>query len=166
MNAGGIIVAMKIEVIRANEQHIPELGDLWMEFMRFSQNIEAIHEPKDDAIPVYIAEYLRPVMEAENSLVLVALDGDRVVGYSYSLIVGPFNLVKREKYGIIHDMFITPQYRGMGVAKMLFNEIIKWFNSNGVNRVELDVMTRNPMATTFWEKLGFRDLNRTLYRQI
>src|SRR4030042_2729161 len=126
---------MNIEITRANEQHIPALGDLWMEFMRFSQNIEAIHEPKDDAIPVYINEYLLPAMEAEDSLVLVALDGEQVVGYSYSLIVGPFNLVKREKYGIIHDMFITAQYRRMGIAKILFNEIIKWLNSNGINRV-------------------------------
>jgi GNAT superfamily N-acetyltransferase len=157
---------MKIEVIRANKQHIPDLGDLWMEFMRFSQNIEAIHEPTDDAIPVYINEYLRPAIEAENSLVLVALDGEHVIGYSYSLIVGPFNLVKREKYGIIHDMFITTKYRRMGIAKILFNEIIKWLNSNGINRVELDVMTRNQMASSFWEKLGFIDLNRTLYRQL
>jgi GNAT superfamily N-acetyltransferase len=116
---------MKIKIIKANEQHIPELGDLWMEFMCFSQNIEPIHEPKDDAIPIYINEYLRPSMEAEDRLVLVALDGERVVGYSYSFIVKPSNLVKREKYGIIHDMFITAQYRRVGIGKILFNEIIK-----------------------------------------
>ena len=157
---------MKIRIIRANEKHIPELGNLWMEFMRFSQNIEAIHEPKDDAIQIFANEYLRPAMEADNNLVLVAVDGEHVVGYSYSLIPEPSNLVKRKRYGIIHDMFITSQYRRQGIAKMLFNEIVKWLNSNDVRRIELDVMKRNQVASEFWGKLGFMDLNRTLYIQL
>ena len=155
-----------IRIDVAKEHHITDLGNLWMEFMRFSQDIEPIHEPQDDSIPIYINEHLRPAMETGNSLVLVALDGEQVVGYSYSFIVEPSDLVKREKYGIIHDMFITAQYRRKGIAKTMFSEITKWFHSNNINRVELDVITQNHMASSFWEKLGFIDLNRTLYRQL
>ncbi|MEE8418858.1 MAG: GNAT family N-acetyltransferase, partial [Dehalococcoidales bacterium] len=110
--------------------------------------------------------YLRPAMEAENSLVLVALEGELVVGYSYSFIVEPSSLNKRERYGNIHDMFITTQYRRKGIANIMFSEITNWFHSNNINRVELDVITQNQGASSFWEKLGFKDLNRTLYRQI
>jgi len=154
-----------IDVIKAKEQHIPELGDLWMEFMRFHQNMDPVYKPPDDAIPIFINEYLRPAMATENSLVLVALDGERVVGYSYSFIVDPHKLNKREKYGNIHDMLITAEYRRKGIATRMFSGITNWFHSNNINRIELDVMTRNQAASSFWEKLGFTDLNRTLYKQ-
>lgn len=158
-------MALYIEITKANKQHIPSLGKLWMEFMRYSQSIEAIHEPEEDAIPTYIKDYLRPAMEAEDSLVLVALAENEAVGYSYSFITKSSNLVKRKRYGIIHDMYITSQYRRVGIGQMLYNEIIKWFTLNDIDRVELEVMTRNQMASSFWEKLGFTDLNRTLFRQ-
>lgn len=157
---------MDIEISKANEQHIPSLGKLWMEFMHYSQKIEAIHEPEDNAIPIYINDYLRPAMESEDSLVLAALVENEAVGYAYSFITKRSNLVKRKRYGIIHDMFITSQYRRAGIGRLLYNEIITWFTSNDIDRIELDVMTRNQMAASFWEKLGFADLNRTLFRQI
>jgi GNAT superfamily N-acetyltransferase len=155
-----------IEIVIANEEHITELGDLWMGFMRFHANIDPVYEPSDGAITIFVDEYLRPAMTEKNSLVLVALDGQRVVGYSYSIIVEPHKLNKREKYGKIHDMFIAALYRRRGIGVRMFNEITKWFHSNNMNRIELDVMIRNQSASSFWGKLGFTDLSRTLYRNI
>jgi ribosomal protein S18 acetylase RimI-like enzyme len=155
-----------IEIVKAKEEYITELGDLWMGFMRFHANMDPVYEPPDGAIHVYVDEYLRPAMTEKNSLVLAALDGQQVVGYSYSVIVEPHKLNKREKYGKIHDMFIAARYRRGGIGMRMFSEIAKWFHSNDINRIELDVMVRNQAASSFWEKLGFTDLNRTLYRNI
>lgn len=155
-----------MEIVRAREHHISDIAKLWLEFMRFSQDIDPIFEPQDGTTPVFINEYLRPAMEAENSLVLVALDEEKVVGYSYSLINEPSNLEKRGKYGNIHDVFISPAHRRKGIGEMMFGEIMKWFQSNGIDRVELDVITQNQVASSFWEKHGFTDFKRTLYRNI
>ncbi len=155
-----------IEIVRAKEEHEQELGNLWMEFMRFSQDIDPIHSPKDDAVSTFIEEYLRPAMKAENSLVLVALDERRAVGYSYSLICEPVNLVKREKYGCIHDVYISAVQRRKGIGEKMLGEIMKWFRSRHIERVELDVMAQNQVASSFWEKHGFMDFQRTLCRRI
>lgn len=155
-----------MEIVTAKEHHISEIGRLWLEFMRFSQDTDPIFTPQDGTIPIFIDEYLRPAMEAENSLVLVALDEGKVVGYSYSLINKPSNLEKREKYGCVHDVFITREYRRKGIGEMMFNEIMNWFQSNDVHRVELDVIAQNQVASSFWEKHGFTDFKRTLFRNI
>ena len=155
-----------IEITKADEPHIPELGNLWMEFMLYSQSIDEIYAPADDSIPLFIKDYLRPAMEAENSLVLVALDGGRAVGYSYSLIKEPSDLNTRDKWGCIHDMFVTSEYRNRGIGKQLYSEILRWFHSNGISRVELEVITQNIPAVSFWEKHGFIDQSRNLYRNI
>jgi len=156
-----------IEIIKANEQHIAEISDLWMKFMRFSQDIDPIFTPQDGAITVFIKEHLRPAMKAENSLVLVALGDRKIVGYSYSLIKKPANsLDKRDKYGYIHDMFITGSHRRKGIGEMMFGEIIKWFHSSDINRIELDIITQNLTASSFWEKHGFMEFGRSLYHQL
>ncbi|MFC1953510.1 GNAT family N-acetyltransferase [Chloroflexota bacterium] len=155
-----------IEIVKAEEKHIPEIGDLWIEFMRFHADMDSVYQPPDDSIPIFIGEYLQPAMSDKNSLVLVALDGEQIIGYSYSLITEPHKLNNREKYGSIHDMFIVSPYRRSGIGMKMFNEIIKWFTFNNIKRIELDVMTQNQTASSFWEKLGFKDLNRTIIRQI
>jgi len=153
-----------IEIRRAEERHINDIGNLWLEFMRFSQDIDTIYAPREGTVPVFINDYLRPVINDENSLVLVALDGGRAVGYSYSLISEPSDLVKRGRYGLIHDMFITAGSRRKGIGDKMFDEIIKWFHSNGIDRVELEVIVNNPAAYSFWEKHGFTEFKHTLFR--
>ena len=56
-----------IEIVRAKEHHEEELGNLWMEFMRFSQDIDPVQAPRDGAVPVFIKDYLRPAMSDEGN---------------------------------------------------------------------------------------------------
>jgi len=155
-----------IEIVRAEERHISDIGKLWLEFMRFSQDIDPIFEPHDGAVPVFEEKYLLPAMKSENSLVLVVLDGEKVVAYSYSLIIDSSDLEKRKKYGYVHDVFVTAGYRRRGIGEKMYAEILKWFHSKDVDRVELQVIVKNQMAYSFWRKHGYLDFQNTLYRQI
>jgi len=137
-----------------------------MEFMRYSRDIDPVFTPQDGAIPIFIKEYLRPAMEAENSLVLVALDEGNAIGYSYSLINEKSSLEDREKYGCIHDLFITVAHRRKGIGEKMLGEILKWFHSRDIYRIELDVLTQNQIASSFWEKHAFKDFKRTLYHHL
>ena len=105
-------------------------------------------------------------MKSENSLVLVALDAEKLVGYSYSLLQEPSNLLKRKKFGYVHDFFITADYRRRDIGEKMYDEILKWFHSKDIDRVELQVIVKNQMAHSFWRKHGYMDFQITLYRQI
>lgn len=157
---------MTIEIIKADERHAAQLGDLWMEFMRYTRDVEPVFAPRDEMIPIFIRDYLRPAMEAQNSLVLAAADGGKVVGYSYSLINEVSSLQDRPNYGCIHDMFITPAYRRKGIGEDMLREIKKWFHSKDIYRIELDVLAGNRIASSFWKKQGFKDFQRTVFLDI
>lgn len=101
-----------IKITKAEEKHIPEICTLWWEFMKFSEEFDPVFAPVEGAIPVFEKEHLRPAMQNKNSLIQVALDGKKVIGYSYSLVYEPSGLtVQENKTGCIHDLFINQDYR-------------------------------------------------------
>ena len=155
-----------IKIIEAEEKHIPEITRLWKEFIRFHIDIEPIWIPNEEAEDGQREEQTKPLMASDKGLVQVALDGDEVIGYSLSEIKDPPRGSTRTEYGYIHHMAVTGKYRRTGVGEQMFNEILKWFKSKGIDRIELDITSKNYVSSSFWGKLGFEEYMRTLYREI
>ena len=154
---------MAIEITKATESHIPDIVNLWIEFMEHHQNIDPRFPAREDAHVSY-EQHLREQMGAENTLVLVALDGSRVVGYSVSQVSKyPPIWVEREKFGFIDTMGITADYRRKGVGEQMLNKIFEWFSSQEIDRIELMVAAQNQVGYSFWRKHGFRDFMHELY---
>jgi len=155
-----------IEIVRAEERHVSDIDKLFLEFILFHQDIDPIFTPRDDAVPGFEEELVRRLMKSPDGLVLVALDGEQVIGYSLSEIEEPPKGLKRDKYGYVHNIAVTAGYRRRGVAEKMLGEILKWFQSKNVERVELEITTRNQVAYSFWGKQGFTEYMRKLYRRI
>ena len=155
-----------VEVVRADESHIKDIGRLWLEFMEFSRDIDAIYTPREGAVPVFERDYLRPAMDSENGLVVAAMERKKAVGYAYAMVVEPGDLTDRPIYGCIHDMFVTAEHRRRGTGGMMYNYIIRWFEGRGIKRIELDVIHGNAYAAAFWKKQGYTEFTRKLYREI
>jgi len=155
-----------ITIIEAEEKHIPEITRLWKEFIQFHIDIEPIWIPNEGAEDGQREEQTKPLMASDKGLVLVALDGDEVIGYSISEIKDPPRGSTRLEYGYIHHVAVTENYRRTGVGEQMFSEILKWFKSKGMDRIELDITSKNYVSSSFWGKLGFEEYVRTLYREI
>jgi len=155
-----------IEIVRAEERHVSDIDKLFLEFILFHQDIDPIFTPRDDAVPGFEEELVRRLMKSPDGLVLVALDGEQVIGYSLSEIEEPPKGLKRDKYGYVHNIAVTAGYRRRGVAEKMLGEIIKWFQSRNIERVELEITTKNQVASSFWGKQGFAEYMRKLYRRI
>jgi hypothetical protein len=41
-----------------------------------------------------------------------------------------------------------------------------WFRSKNLNRAEMDVVTNNKIAASFWEKQGFITYTQRMYKDI
>jgi ribosomal protein S18 acetylase RimI-like enzyme len=154
-----------IKIVKAEEHHIPDICNLWLEFMRFHQNIDPIFTPRDGAVTGFKEEQVQRLMKLEDGLVLIALDGERAVGYSLSEIRSSRGL-KIDKYGAIDHVAVKAGYRRKGVGEEMLNEILKWFQSRNIDRVELEVLAKNQVAYAFWKKHGFTDYRHRLYRKI
>jgi ribosomal protein S18 acetylase RimI-like enzyme len=157
---------LMIEIAKAEEKHLPEISRLWQEFARFHADIEPIFEPHNQAVQGHEKEVVRRSMDSGNGLVLVALDGEEVVGFSVAEIREPPRGMKRGEYGYISEMAVTAEYRRTGIGEKMFAEIMKWFRSRGIDRIELEITSRNIVSASFWGKQGFTEYKRKLYRQI
>ena len=155
-----------IEIVKAEEKHVADIGNLWWEFILFHQDIDPIYTTLEGAIPGFIENHLRPFMISEDRLALVAVDGTKVVGYSLSEIHRISPGLKREKYGYIDDMAVNASYRRNGIGEKMVAEITKWFRANDIKRVELGALAKNMVANSFWQKQGFTVYRYTLYKKI
>ena len=154
-----------IEIVRAKESHVPAIGNLWLEFMRYHQDIDPIFTPRDGAVSDFEDEQVRRLMKSEDGLVLVALDRGRVVGYSLSEIRSSRG-IELETFGAVDHLAVTASYRRRGIGEEMLGEILKWFQSRNIDRVELEVAAKNQVAYSFWKKHEFTDYRHRLYRQI
>jgi ribosomal protein S18 acetylase RimI-like enzyme len=133
--------------------------------MQFHQDIDSFLTPRDGAVTGFEEKMLRRLMKSEEGLVLVALDGRQAVGYSLSEISNPGGL-NVDNVGLINHLAITEDFRRSGVGDKMLDEILKWFRSRSIDRVELDVLTKNQVGYSFWKKHGFTDFRHRLFKQI
>jgi ribosomal protein S18 acetylase RimI-like enzyme len=152
-----------IEIIKATESHVPDTVELWREFMDFHKDIDPRFPMREDA-HVSFEQHIREQMEAEDTLVTVALDESRVVGYSVSKVNRyPPIWGERETYGYIDAMAITSDYRRKNIGEQMLGRIFEWFASQDIDRIELSVSARNRVGYSFWRKHGFKDFAHRLY---
>ncbi len=155
-----------IKIIEAEEKHIPDITRLWKEFIDFHIEVDPVWIPNEEAEEGQREEQTKPLMKSDKGLVLVALDGDEVIGYSISEIKDPPRGSTRTEYGYIHHMAVTESHRRAGVGEMMFDKILEWFKLKGMDRIELDITSKNYVSSSFWGKLGFEEYVRTLYLEI
>jgi GNAT superfamily N-acetyltransferase len=154
-----------IEIVKAEERHVKDIGALWWEFITFHRDIDPVWEPEDDAVGYFIEGLLRPYLESEDSLVLVAVDGTETVGYALAKITRVPPGMKRDDYGYIEHVAVTERRRREGIGERLYEETMAWFHSHGIRRVEVSTAAGNGVADAFWRRQGFAVSSYTLFKE-
>ena len=88
----------------------------------------------------------------ENTVYLLALDGERVIGYAGCWI--SFEECQ------ITNVAILPEYRGQGIGTKLFGTIIDVVKAKGVTAMTLEVRPSNAPARALYARYGFKDAGR------
>lgn len=103
------------------------------------------------------AWFLGTQLERPDSLVLVADDGDAVIGYLYAGLE-PRNWKElRDEAGFVHDILVHEDSRGAGIARLLIDAALARFRERGVPRAILWTAAKNTHAHRLFERLGFRN---------
>lgn len=95
---------------------------------------------------------VRSELTNDLSLWLVALDGERVVGYVGSQsVMGEADMM---------NIAVAPSYRRCGIAEQLVISLVDALGSIGVYSLTLEVRASNEPAQKLYEKLGFSQVGR------
>ena len=85
-----------------------------------------------------------------NFIFLVAKDDNRVVGLCKASIQDDFNELQA--------IYVLPESQGKGIGRLLWKEILSFFNNN--KNIIVHLASYNTGAKTFYSKLGFVDEGR------
>ncbi len=153
---------MKIRIKLAGTEHIPGVVEVWKDFMDFHQAKDPFFTMREGADEAF-SNFFREVISADDSHALVALDKEKVVGFSISAIKNHPPVFTETKYGEIIDLAIHDDYRRQGIGEEMLNIIFEWFDAHDARRIELRVAAKNMIGYSFWEKHGFVEYLHVLY---
>jgi ribosomal protein S18 acetylase RimI-like enzyme len=152
-----------MEIVIAQESHIPEIKKLWLEFSKYHESLNHPWYPIKAEAATGFEAYLRKEMIAEESRVMVALDKNCVVGYIIAMINKMTEVWVRERYGCIDQIAIAAAHRHKGIGSAMLKEILNWLQSENIDLIELSIAANNRVGHSFWEKHGFKDSSHTLF---
>ena len=88
----------------------------------------------------------------ENTIYLLALEGEQVIGY-----VGCWISYEESQ---ITNVAILPAYRGRGIGTQLFGAVIEAVKTKGVTAMTLEVRPTNEPALALYRGYGFKEAGR------
>ena len=134
-----------MEIISVNETNWEELKAIRLAALKESP--EAFSVSYEAALNRSESEWKARASGSEGCNFFIAKIGSQSVG-----IIGGFH--KTDQYKLI-SMWVSPSQRGLGVAKLLINRVIKHAKKLNQDSICLEVSSNNVTACRLYEKYGF-----------
>jgi len=114
-------------------------------------------------LEIEITHMLENQLKDPNFEILLAIMSDTLVGFMEAEIkecpVPPF-MAAVNRIGSIGAVYVEPEFRGMGIASTLKNQIESDFRKTGISLMEhLRVFNVNTLECSFWRSAGYRVFN-------
>jgi len=109
-----------------------------------------------------IIRYFTNIRDHENGDVIIALDGNRVVGYITLYIKTQAGYWTIKNVGEISGLMVHPAYRRRGIASQLLTKARAYFQNASVKYFNVYTAVNNRSAITFYERNGLYPLYTTL----
>jgi ribosomal protein S18 acetylase RimI-like enzyme len=95
------------------------------------------------------------LLRSSRALVALARHDGRLVGYATS-VTRIIPEVRQKSAGLIEEVYVSPAFRGRGVAGQMVEYILEGLRSRDVVRVQIRALASNPTAIALWRRLGFQ----------
>lgn len=154
-----------MEIKKATLADLEEIMSLWHDLTTYKVNLEPYLTLAKDHIQT-ARDYLSGKLLDPDTIVLLARENGRAVGYLMGFVIFPPPVFTPRKIGFINEVAVADEFRRRGIGTSLVNEAVAWFHSRGANSVELSVYAKNQVAKEFWHKLGFAEIRAGLAREI
>ncbi len=152
-------------VIRpAARRDLPAVVALWRTLQLASATFEPRLAPNPQA-EAWFSDFLSDQLDHSHAVVLVAMQGETVVGYVFGQIMQRPTVVSGD-CGYVADLCVRDQSRGQGIGRALYSKIKDWFLAHGLRAIEVQIVRANPASQAFWRKMGFGDFLRTLRSEL
>jgi ribosomal protein S18 acetylase RimI-like enzyme len=138
---------LKIEPARGRSEELVEA------FRRLLPQLSSSASPPN-------GDELAAIVESQAATILVAKDGERIVG---TLTLAVFRIPTGVR-AWIEDVVVDESARGSGLGEALTREAIRLAREAGARTVDLTSRPSREVASRMYEKVGFRRRETNVYR--
>jgi len=140
---------------------------MWQEMARLHAALDAeCWHWRPDA-PEKWLEWFLGMIAGEEAVCLVAeSEAGEPVGYLLAKITDRPSVMVERKCGSVFDLLVLPEHRGRGVGSRLLREATSRLRSKGAETLSLSVAAGNPEAIRFYERLGMRVVNHSMFMRL
>ena len=124
------------------------------------KRLNAEFDPLLEVVPEIVEasrKYVENALESPSSVVLVAVEGDRIVGV-FKGDVEDRIFYKPRYAGVIREFYVLPEYRRKGIGKRLMMEGIELLRKKGAELIMASFPALNEIAVNFYKKMNFRPI--------
>lgn len=125
--------------------------------LKYEAQIDSSLKKPNKKIKIYEKKFLnKKFKDKKNSLILIAKDKNKVIGYCLGSIqrLDPNHKINPEGY--IFNVFVLENHRKKDLGSKLIKAMIKWFKLKKIKRVVIDITEKNKPGLIFFKKLGFK----------
>jgi ribosomal protein S18 acetylase RimI-like enzyme len=145
-----------ISVRRARTQDLEPAGQLGGCLARLHHETDPDRFFLPDQVERGYAWWFARELERPQAVILVALQGEALVGYAYGAVEErDWNLLI-DRHGVVHDLYVEEPARQLGVGGQLLDAMIHELEALGAPRIVLYTMVSNERAQRLFRARGFR----------
>lgn len=141
-----------MEIVRANESHIPEVSRLFDLYRQFYKC-----ESDRDLATKFITDRIKN----EESVIFVASAEDGIKGFVQ--MYPSFCSVDAIKIFILYDLYVDEGDRNGGIGALLMNKATEFARNEGASRIDLLTAFDNKPGQHLYEKLGYKRVLEDFY---
>jgi ribosomal protein S18 acetylase RimI-like enzyme len=141
------------------------IARLYLEFWKIHDGIDPLVTLRRKPMLETEKEEAKKDIRKRNPAILVAVDGDEVLGYIIVKIVKASRQLRMKRFGLIDSLVVAEERRRSGVGKKLVSYTHSYLRSEGVSYARLNVYDINTGALRFWEAQGYKPRARMLSRE-
>jgi len=121
------------------------------------QKVIEAERPYNSALKSKDAVYydLMSLLIEDTSHLVVAEDNGQIIATGYAQIRTSKKSLTHDKHSYLGFMFVEPEYRGLGINKLIMDNLMTWSKEQGALDFYLDVYADNDAAIRAYEKVGF-----------
>jgi len=91
----------------------------------------------------------------DASHLVVAEANGQIIGTGYAQVRDSKQSLQHSKHSYLGFMYVEPEFRGLGINKLIMENLMTWSKEQGILDFYLDVYDENSAAIRAYEKVGF-----------
>jgi ribosomal protein S18 acetylase RimI-like enzyme len=106
-----------------------------------------------------------------RGVLYIALDGNKAIGFSVAFLLkkpreeDSLGIIPAQS-GRIEELYISPEYRGKGIASALMQKMEMFLKKNGCKYIIVGVKAYNQSAHDLYKYLGYKDTGIDLVKKV